>query len=261
MSHLGFTKTEFGANGWLPTDPGELRGLLGRHEMSLLAAFIPLVLPDPDQADSAREEAVAAARLLADNGARYFNTAPVTSVDWEPRRLLSNDAWAHLYKMVEEIEKICADHGLVQVIHSHVDCVVETGDEVQALIDNTGVALVVDTGHLAIGGYNPVELVKHHADRVGLVHLKDTDMEIATRLNNHEATLMEAVQDGLFPALGEGDLELSDVITVLEGGGYDGWYVIEQDCAITGTPPGEGEGPIRDVETSMKFLKDLAASL
>lgn len=261
MSRLGFTKTELGSTGWLPEDSAELRTVLARHDMSLLAAFIPLVLHDPDQADRTRAEAVAAAQLLADNGARYFNTAPVTSTDWQPRRPLTDEEWAHLFEMVDEIGRICVEHHLLQVIHEHVGCVIETADEVQALLDNTEAALVVDTGHLAIGGYDPVELVRRHADRVGLVHLKDTDLAVAARLNDHELTLMKAVQEGLFTPLGQGDLDVAGVITSLEAGGYDGWYVIEQDCAITGDLPAEGEGPIRDVETSLEFLKDLAASV
>ncbi len=261
MSSLGFTRTELGATGWLPNDSTELRHTLARHDMSLLAAFIPLVLHDPEQAETTRSDALAAAKLLADNGAGFFNTAPVTSYDWQPRRDLTEAEWAHLYQMVDEIGEICADHGLVQVLHEHVDCVIETAGEVQALLDNSDVALVVDTGHLAIGGYDPVELVKRHPDRVGLVHLKDTSMAIANRLNNDELSLMDAVQEGLFTALGQGDLDLAGVIAALEGGGYDGWYVIEQDCALTGDLPAEGEGPIRDVEASVDFLKDLAASL
>ncbi len=261
MQKLGFTHTELGSAGWLPAESDELQATLARHDMTLLAAFIPLVLHDPDQADRARAEARAAAKLLADSGARYFNTAPVTSADWKPRHELTEAEWAHLYRMVGEIEGICAQHGLRQVVHEHVGCVIETGDEVQALLDNTDVALVLDTGHLAIGGYDPVELVERHSNRVGLVHLKDTDMGVAERLNNDEITLMEAVQEGLFTALGEGDLDVAEVVSKLEADGYDGWYVIEQDCAILGDLPPEGEGPVRDVETSVNFLENLAASL
>lgn len=261
MRALGFTRTELGAAGWLPGDGDGLQAILAQHELSLLAAFIPLVLHDPDHADRTRSEAQAAAKLLADNGALYFNTAPVTSADWQPRHQLSEVEWTHLYRMVDEIDRICVEHGLLQAIHQHVDCVIETGEEVRALIDNTDAALVVDTGHLAIGGCDPGKLVESHPDRVGLVHLKDTDLAIAERLNSDEITLMEAVQQGLFPALGQGDLDLVDVITKLEHEGYPGWYVIEQDCAIIGELPPRGEGPVRDVATSLNFLDRLALSL
>ena len=261
MSALGFTRTELGAAGWLPDDHDELQTVLGRHDMTLLAAFIPLVLHDPEQADQARAEAKAAARLLSDSGARFFNTAPVTSADWQPRHQLAGSEWSHLYQMLDEVGAICAEHGLAQVIHEHVGCVIETAEEVQTLLDNTGVALVVDTGHLAIGGYDPVELVSRHPERVGLVHLKDARMAVAERLNNGEVTLMEAVQEGLFTALGQGDLDVAGVITALEHRGYDGWYVIEQDCAITDELPADGVGPVCDVKVSVDFLKNLEGDL
>ncbi len=258
MKALGFTRTELGATGWLPADDAELQAILSRHGMSLLAAFIPLVLHDPAQADRTRTVARSAARLLADNGACYFNTAAVTSPDWQPRHELSDQEWNHLFDMVDETGAICRDHGLVQVVHEHVDSVIETVDEVQMLLDNTDVSFVLDTGHLAIGGYDPVEFVENHPDRVGLVHLKDANLAVAKRLNNDEITLMEAVQEGLFTALGQGDLDVAGVITKLEHGDYGGWYVIEQDCAIMGDLPPKGEGPARDVATSLEFLGRLA---
>ena len=261
MHDLGFTHTELGAAGWLPDDRDRLQAVLGQHELSLLAAFIPLVLHDGAQADQALVGAEKAAQLLAAGGARYFNTAPVTSADWKPRHELSGAEWDHLYQMLAEVETICAGNGLTQVVHEHVGCVVETAAEVKAVLENTEVALVLDTGHLAIGGFDPSEVVSSYPDRIGLVHLKDTNLEVAERLNRHELTLMEAVQQGLFTALGQGDLDLTSVVTGLEHAGYQGWYVIEQDCAILGQPPEPGDGPVRDVEVSLNFLEKIAATL
>jgi len=48
------------------------------------------------------------------------------------------------------------------------------------------------------------------------------------------------------------------VINVLESAGYQGWYVIEQDCAITGELPAEGAGPALMMNKSMDYLKSLA---
>ncbi len=260
MSDLGFTHTELGSAGWLPEQTDELTGLLNQHSLSLLAAFIPLVLHDESHADAVLAEATTAAQLLEAAGASYFNTAPVTSVDWKPRYPLSDDEWQHLYRMVAKVDQICVDHGLIQVIHEHVGCVIETAVEVQALLDNTAARLVVDTGHLAIGGYSPIDLVGAHPDRVGLVHLKDTDMAVAEKLNNGELTLMEAVQAGLFTALGQGDLDIAEVLRLLETSGYRGWYVIEQDCALA-AEPGPGTGPVSDVATSLEYLRMVADAM
>ena len=114
--------------------------------------------------------------------------------------------------------------------------------------------LFLDTGHLTLGGYDPLSFAEDCTDRVGLVHLKDTRHDVAGRLGGGELTLMEAVQQGLFPALGEGDLPLAEIVDALERRGYRGWYVIEQDCAISGGAPPSGAGPMVDVATSIAFL-------
>lgn len=258
MRSLGFTATELGSAGWLPQDVSSLGALLAEHDLELLASFVPLVLHDVAQADAMLADAVAAADLLQTMGARYFNTAPVTSLDWEPRRPLADAEWQHLFDMIEQIDQVCADRGLLQVVHEHVGCVIETDEEIERLLAHTSVSFVLDTGHMAIGGCDPLEFARTHSDRVGLVHLKDTRHAVAEQLNAGEVTLMQAVQAGLFPALGLGDLPISEIVQHLEASGFTGHYVIEQDCAITGDLPDLGDGPIRDVAISVAYLRDIA---
>ena len=70
---------------------------------------------------------------------------------------------------------------------------------------------------------------------------------------------MAATQEGLFTPLGQGDVDIAGVLAALESRGYDGWYVIEQDTAITDGLPAEGEGPIEQVVTSLDYLRDVVA--
>ena len=133
----------------------------------------------------------------------------------------------------------------------------ETKEEIQRVVDNSDVRFVLDTAHFAVGGYDPLDFVQAHADRVGLVHIKDCDMAVAQRLNDGELTLMEAVQTGIFPTVGRGDLDIDRTIRQLEAGGYQGWYVLEQDVAITGSEPMAGQGPIEGVKASVEYLRGL----
>ncbi len=261
MASLGFPATELGSDGYLPSDPKELRSVLEPHGLGMLAAFVPAVVHDPAQADETLRRMVDMAELLQTVGATYFNTAAVTSWDWKPRRELTNEEWAHTYEMFARIEEITEAHGLIQVLHEHVGCIVETKDEIQRVVDNSSIRFVLDTAHFAVGGYDPVDFARDHGDRVGLVHIKDCDLAVAQRLNAGELTLMEAVQGGIFPSVGRGDLDIAAVITSLESSGYDGWYVLEQDVAITGEEPVEGEGPIEGVRESLEYLRDLEARL
>ncbi len=257
MSELGFTHTELGSYGWLPTEVEPLTSMLREHDLSLLAAFVPLVLHRPEDADKARANAREAAELLRDGGASVFVCCPVMTWEWGDRRALTDDEWQHLVMMLAEIDAICAEHGLTQALHEHVGATIETDADVMRLVETSDVKFVLDTGHLTVGGCSPLEFVRTHPDRVGLVHLKDTVLSVADQLNAGEVTLMEAVQAGLFPALGAGDVPVGEVITTLEASGYDGWYVVEQDAAITDGEPPAGEGPIRDVARSVSYLRSL----
>ena len=114
---------------------------------------------------------------------------------------------------------------------------------------------------MTLGGDDALDLAERHADRVGLVHLKDVRAAIAARLGSGELGLMAAVQAGLFAPLGEGDVPVADVIITLERHGYDGLYVLEQDVAITGGEPPAGEGPVRDVAKSVAYLRSVEPAL
>ena len=91
------------------------------------------------------------------------------------------------------------------------------------------------------------------------MHLKDVDLSKAPAVLAREQSIMQGVQSGLFTPLGQGNVAIAEVIEVLEGAGYDGWYIIEQDTAITGDLPAEGEGPVTQVSESLAYLRDVVA--
>lgn len=163
-----------------------------------------------------------------------------------------------MFSMFSQIDKICQDHGLTNVLHPHLQTTVESKDEIERVLDGCDVKWCLDTGHMAIGGVDIVEFARNAADRVGHVHLKDVDLSKAAPVLAREESIMTGVQNGLFTPLGSGDLPIAQVIDVLESAGYQGWYVIEQDCAITGDLPAEGAGPALMMNKSMDYLKSLA---
>ena len=261
MHDLGLVATELGAIGWLPTETEALRATLDAHQLRVVGAFVPLACHDPDRRDATLRSAETMAALLEDIGADNFVTALVSDPDDWARPEVSEAGWSHLFSMLDEVEAIARDHGLHQVVHPHVNTLVETADELDRLLDSSEVDICLDTGHVTIGGADPLVLADRYAGRVGLVHLKDVRAPVAARLNGGELTLMAAVQEGLFASLGEGDVPIADTITSLERQGYDGLYVLEQDVAITDGEPPLGEGPVRDVAKSVAFLRSLDASL
>ena len=119
-------------------------------------------------------------------------------------------------------------------------------------------ALCLDTGHLAIGGADPAEVVRRHAQRIGHVHLKDVSFELVEQVRSGGLSLLEATRRGLFRPLGHGDADIAEVVGQLDRHGYERWLVLEQDTTITGEEPPVGRGPVLDVRTSIEYLATLA---
>ena len=115
--------------------------------------------------------------------------------------------------------------------------------------------ICLDTGHLTLGGSDPLEIATEFVDRVGHVHLKDVNARVAAQLRSGELELVAAVQAGLFQPLGAGDVRVDLTVVALEDAGYTGWYVLEQDTAIIDEIPPPGVGPIDDVRRSIEFLQ------
>jgi inosose dehydratase len=259
MSALGLPATELGAPGFLPDTPEAVRETLGQFDMTLIGGFTPFVLHDQARRAEAIAEARRVAGLFQRAGATEIVSAVVLDENWSIPRPLDRDEQRHMLEMFGVIDEICAEYGLQQVLHPHVQTMVETADDMNRVLDGCDVKWCLDTGHMALGGQDPVAFAKEAADRVGHVHLKDVNMSLAPALMAREITIMQGVQQGLFTPLGQGDVAIAEVVEVLEGSGYRGWYVIEQDTAILGEMPAEGQGPVTSVQASMEYLRTVVA--
>jgi inosose dehydratase len=252
MGSLGLRATELGPTGYLGGDPGQVRELLERHGLRLVGGFLPVVLhvegADLDDADDAM-------RTLAEAGAEVVILA-ARSVDgsYERRVALDDAEWRTLLGNLDRVRDLAGEHGLAASLHPHVGTAIEGREAVEQLLDSSDVTLCLDTGHLLIGGTDPLELARSVADRVAHVHLKDVRASLAEAAL--EGSYVGAVRQGLYTPLGDGDLDIAGIVAALQAVGYQGWYVLEQDCALEGAPR-DGAGPVDDVRRSIEFLAKL----
>jgi inosose dehydratase len=250
MHTLGLRATELGPPGYLPTTADDLTAILDKHELGLVGGFAALVLHDPAQREATIAEADRTAELLAAAGGEVLVLAAATGQDgYDTRPVLDDDGWAHLVAVLAEIS---ARVPIRTTLHPHVGTMVETASDVDRLLASSDVPLCLDTGHLLIGGADPLALVRNHADRIGHVHLKDVDAVVAERVRSGEITYMEGVRSGMYRPLGDGDVRIADTVSTLESHGYLGWYVLEQDTAL-------GTGDQRPYEDTARSLAFLAA--
>jgi inosose dehydratase len=258
MRQLGISATEAGPDGYLGADAAAVRSVLERHGIELVGGFLPVVLHEPEAVTETLASAERVARLFSETGATFLVSAVVGDLSWPPRFELSREQWRRVFEGLARLDDLAASHGLTHVTHPHWRTLVERRDDVWRVLEGSDALLCLDTGHLVLGGTDPVELASAGGDRIAHVHLKDVDEGLAARLRAGELELVTAVQAGLFRPLGEGQAPVAETVRTLEESGYGGWYVLEQDTALPTADLPEGEGPIQDVRRSIAFLEALA---
>jgi inosose dehydratase len=134
---------------------------------------------------------------------------------------LGERAFARLAGVVTEVAERAVLRGVSPVLHPHAGGHIEFDDEIDRVLDATGIALCLDTGHALYAGGDPAELIARHPP--AHVHLKDLDPAIHAR----GLPFWEAVRAGVFCPIGDGALDLEQVRDALAG--YDGYATIEQD--------------------------------
>src|SRR4051812_21702596 len=196
MRSLGLTATELGAPGFLPSSAAEVTAELDQHGMTLVGGFVPLMLHEPDQLPDAIRRAHETAALFQACGATRFVTAVVQDYDWSRPTPLTAEGMKILGEGLATIDEVCAGYGLTQVLHPHVDTLVETAADVELALQHSQVLWCLDTGHLQIGGIDPVEFARTVGHRVAHVHLKDVVSSVAAHVLSRRTTLVSGVQQG-----------------------------------------------------------------
>jgi inosose dehydratase len=253
MRAMGLTATEFGPEGYLPAEPARRSGLLASYGLVAAGAFVPVVLHDP--AIDPLADVDRALDALAGGRPVLVLAAATGRTGYDVRPEMDAAGWSTLLSNLDRATDRAAERGLVATLHPHVGTMVEKPDEVRRVLDGSAIPLCLDTGHLLIGGTDPAGLARDAAARIGHVHLKDVTASVAQQVASGEISYTEGVAGGLYRPLGRGDVDLAGVVAALEGVGYRGWYVLEQDTILDGPPT--GEGPAGAVRESLSYLRRL----
>ncbi|MCX2948189.1 TIM barrel protein [Lentzea sp. NEAU-D7] len=254
MHSLGLTATELGPPDYLPADPEALKTLLRGHELSLVGGFLAVTLHTDVQ--STLDEADRVAAILKAGGAEVLVLAAATGLDgYDETPKLTDDEWNTLVGTCAKIREIAARHGLRTVLHPHVGTHVEREAEVERFLVDSDLQLCLDTGHLLIGGTDPVELARRYPDRIGHVHLKDVRGEIAAKVRSGELSYTDAVEQGIYVPLGDGDVDVEALVKLVQEAGYTGWFVLEQDTQLKNGSP--VDKPLKDTGRSLAHLSKI----
>lgn len=243
IGDAGYAGTDLGPPGYLGAD-GELRERLERTGLEVVGGFVPIRFSEPEHWEDGLAgldrtldlfEAAAASEarpVLCDAGGPERVANPGRGAD-DPQLGLDDARWRTLVEGVKRAADAARERGFDPVFHHHTSTYVEAPAEIERLLDDTDVALLLDSGHMAVAGGDPVGALRDWSARIAAVHLKDVRLGVLADVKRERADTLTAWRRGLFCALGDGDVDLDGLCATLARSGYDGWVVIEQDRVLS----------------------------
>jgi inosose dehydratase len=253
MKALGLHATEAGPPGFLPADPAAMRALLDSCELQLVGGFVTAVLHEPARHTAELASVKRQADWLAKGGAEFVVLAPaLAQTGYSRASEIPDAAWPALLEGIDRVAELADLAGLGIAVHPHWGTAIERPKHIERFLKETAHPLCLDTGHIALGGADPLEVARDAGARVRHVHLKDVDRSLGRRVRDGTVSYGDAVRAGLFRPLGEGAARIEDVLGHLRRAGYAGWYVLEQDVMLDREP---APGPPEWIERSAAYAR------
>jgi inosose dehydratase len=211
-------------------EPRGLRYVSGWHSLNLLTNSI-------EDEKAAMQPAL---DLLKAMGSKVIIVCETSNAihgdDGKPvndRPKLAESEWAAFGAGVEALAEYASAQGIALVYHHHMGTIVESEEEIDKLMANTGphAKLLLDTGHCLFGGGNPERVAKNYMGRVGHIHAKNIRPVIAKQVRDEKLSFLEGVRRGVFtvPGDSEGGVNFPPVLKIAAEHGYEGWLVIEAE--------------------------------
>jgi inosose dehydratase len=260
MASLGLTGTEFGPAGFLPEEPAARAKKLKNLGMQAIGGFFPVVLHDPGYDPLPKVTAELDAYEAAGADVLVIAAEQLGGSYDHKRPEISESAWQVLLENLNRIDDFAKSRNILATVHPHVGTMLETEADIHHVLGGTQIGFTLDTGHMFIGGTDPVNFSKEFASRVKHTHLKDVRLELAQKVKSGELTYYQAVVNGMYVPLGEGDIDIRSIVKNLLDVNYSGWFCLEQDNVVA-TEPASGEGPIDGARRSVEYIGKIFAEL
>jgi len=243
VAAAGYAGTDLGPVGYLG-DGERLGELLAARGLGLAGAYVELPYSDPDALDGALGELDAILGVfdavrsyltgppprptLADKGTKRRAMLPARSVR-DHSLGYDADGWRRFAAGLATVLARCRDRGYEPTFHPETGTHVEAPWEIERVLEVSDVGLCLETGHMMLGGGDPVAMLRDLGGRINHVHLKDARRSVMAGIVADEAPVTEIWTREAFCELGHGDLDADAVLDGLRRISFGGWLVVEQD--------------------------------
>jgi inosose dehydratase len=229
LSDLGLDGIEFTPH------PGELdkygftpqtfMDLLVQKHLVVTAHYYSAPLHD----DTKRAENIANFKELMDSCKFFGAKNMVIGPPSQRGNVDRNELIRKICPLINELGKMGADSGIKVGMHPHMGTLIQSPSEIDLAMELTDpkyVYLSPDTGHIALGGGNVMDILRKYRKRINYFHLKDVAGPF--KGGNFGSNIRE---------LGEGEIDFPAIMTFLNEIKFSGWLTVEQD--ITRLTPRE----------------------
>lgn len=243
-----------GPPGFLPDRSDQARRMLKRHGLGVVSGEVQAVLHQHETRGPELAHIDGHANWLS---VLHAETLVLSAIrqrhGGDPNGPLSKSEWAHLLNLVGSVEHVCAKHRLKLAVQPRFGSIIQGPEEIERLLVGTEAGICLDLGHLVLAGADPIEVLELAAGRIQHVHLNDVDPHVALRVRNRKLAYEDAVAEGLFRPLGEGDANVAGVVEALRAARYRGWYTVAYDARL----PSADDRPLGRISRSVEFVLPL----
>ena len=194
-------------------DPGRPAQDLSTRNLSLGALCLVCDWLGPEETEEEKAEADRVIHVLK---AHFPDTLlALCQMPQDDRRDLAQRQ-RNCISCCHDIGKRAADAGVVSAFHpnSPEGSVFRTREDYRLLLDQLSMDIIgfaPDSGHIAKGGMDPVEIFREYAAITRHVHFKDM------------------TASGTWAEMGKGDIDFAGIVQALTDNDYGGWIMIEDE--------------------------------
>jgi sugar phosphate isomerase/epimerase len=159
---------------------------------------------------------------------------------------LIEESFKELAKRWKPLLDLARDKGCVFGYELHPGSDIYDGATFEMFLEHTknhpAACINYDPSHFLLQQLDYCAFIEIYSKRISGFHVKDAEFRPNGRVGVYGGYQPWASRAGRFRSLGDGQVDFKRVFTLLTQAGYDGWAVVEWECAVKAPEQGAAEG-------------------